>query len=697
MSRLTPLFLLALAGVVAGNALIKSVSVASMDSEDEMEVMAEKNRPVTKVINMLKDMVAQLEKEGEEDEEIYQQMGCWCETGDKEKTKSIADAEGKINDLSSAIEELTAKSAQLTAEMGALTGEVSKNTEAMESATALRDKQLAEFNAEEKDMIMSVTSLKGAVIALSKNHEGASLLQVSSERSLVDHMSAAKIIQEQFARHRDLLADKIDPRQHKLVLSFLQGGSQLKQPQSGAIFGILKAMKENFETNLAQSQKEEMENAKAYEDLKKAKKEEIKAGSDLVDTKTQETADTDEKNANSKKDLEDTRNTLTADTEFLMVLKEQCQNVDHEYEERTKTRQLEIQATSKALEFLSSDEAHDLFTRTFNFVQIRSQSTKRAAVSKMLAAAAKRSGDQSLMTLAIRTRVQKFEEVKVAIQEMIDKLKGEKVDDIKLRDYCIDAFHEQDMARDEKKHTKSTLETKIEDLGELIERLTNEIKTLKAEIKELQQQLKVAGEDREKANEEFKLTVADQRATAKLLKVALDILKGFYDKAALMQKSASVAHVGVNKQAPPPGFKTMEKNASSGGVMGMMQSIIDDSKALEEEAMRDEKEGQAAYEDFVAETNASIEAKTNDCTSKSEEKSKAESDKVEREAELEATIEELNLLDSTAADLHKECDYIMKNFESRNEARDSEAEALGQAMAIFSGASFAAFLEFKLP
>lgn len=695
MSRLAPLFCLVLAGVVTEHALGKSVAVANLESEDEMEAMAEKNRPVTKVINMLKDMVAQLEKEGEEDEEVYQQMSCWCETGDKEKTKSIADAEGKINDLSSAIEELTAKSAQLTAEVGALKGEVAKNSEALESATALRDKQLAEFNVEEKEMIQSVTSLKGAVIALSKQHDGASLLQVSSKRFLADHTVAARLIQHEFSKHNELVAEHVSPQQRELVLSFLQGSSRLTQPQSGAIFGILKAMKENFETNLAQSQKEEMENANAYEDLKKAKEAEVKAGSDLVDTKTQESADTDEKNANAKKDLEDTRNTLAADTEFLMTLKDKCQNVDHEYEARTKTRQLEIQATSKALEFLSSDEAHDLFTRSFNFIQIRRESTKRAAISKVLAVAAKRSGDQSLMRLAIRTRVQKFGEVKKAIQEMIDKLKVQKEDDIKLRDYCIDAFHEQDMSRDEKKHAKSTLETKIEDLANLIEQLTNEIKVLKAEIKELQHNLKVAGDDREKENEEFKLTVADQRATQKLLKVALDILKSFYDKAALIQRSSTVSSVSV-KQAPPPGFKTQEPNASSGGVMGMMQSIIDDSKALEEEAIRDEKEGQATYEAFVKETNAAIEAKTNDSTSKAEQKSKAESDKVEREAELEATIDALNLLDSKAADLHKECDFIMDNFESRNEARDAEAEGLGQAMAIFSGASFASFLE-KLP
>ena len=42
-------------------------------------------------------------------------------------------------------------------------------------------------------------------------------------------------------------------------------------PQSGEIFSILKQMKESFETNLSDSQKEEMANQKAYEDLKVAR------------------------------------------------------------------------------------------------------------------------------------------------------------------------------------------------------------------------------------------------------------------------------------------------------------------------------------------------------------------------------------------------------------------------------------------
>ena len=42
----------------------------------------------------------------------------------------------------------------------------------MDKATAIREKQLAEFNAEEKDLLQSIGALKSAIVVLSKHHEG---------------------------------------------------------------------------------------------------------------------------------------------------------------------------------------------------------------------------------------------------------------------------------------------------------------------------------------------------------------------------------------------------------------------------------------------------------------------------------------------------------------------------------------------
>ena len=41
-------------------------------------------RPVSKVITLLKDMVAHLDEKAEEDEEVYEQMGCWRKASDND-------------------------------------------------------------------------------------------------------------------------------------------------------------------------------------------------------------------------------------------------------------------------------------------------------------------------------------------------------------------------------------------------------------------------------------------------------------------------------------------------------------------------------------------------------------------------------------------------------------------------------------
>merc|ERR1719163_1987822 len=109
---------------------------------------------------------------------------------------------------------------------------------------------------------------------------------------------------------------------------------------------------------------------------------------------------------------------------------------------------------------------------------------------------------------------------------------------------------------------------------------------------------------------------------------------------------------------------------------------------MEAEAIKSEEDSQKAYEEFVKDTNASVEDKSKDIVNKSEEKAKAEGDKTEAEEAKENVMIELEQLSNEDADLHKSCDFVLKNFEIRQTARDEEIEALKQAKAILSGAKF---------
>merc|ERR1719355_420422 len=204
------------------------------------------------------------------------------------------------------------------------------------------------------------------------------------------------------------------------------------------------------------------------------------------------------------------------------------------------------------------------------------------------------------------------------------------------------------MTTTEKSEEKAKLEAQIEDLKITIEDLTKEIAELKQSIVDMNLELKRGGEDREKEHNEFEVIVANQRATQKYLADALDVLNKFYGSKSAKSVSLAQAPAGntihikqtvvyqpketeVAGPPPPGGFSTYKKKT---GVIPMIQDILADAKKLEMEAIRDEENGQKTYEDFVMETNASIEAATKSIVQKSAEKAKLEKELAEAEEAL---------------------------------------------------------------
>ena len=177
---------------------------------------------------------------------------------------------------------------------------------------------------------------------------------------------------------------------------------------------------------------------------------------------------------------------------------------DQEFEERTKTRAEEIKAVSEALAILSSDDAHDTFTSTFNFIQKSSKkSSTREKAEKILLKAAKKTGEAKIAKLANRVLLDGFAKVSEDIDGMIADLKKEKASDVKMKDFCIEALHKNEVAIEMKARDIEQLSAKIAQLTAEIEELTKAIAALEAEVAEMQVQLKRAGEDRELENKDF--------------------------------------------------------------------------------------------------------------------------------------------------------------------------------------------------
>merc|ERR1719428_808534 len=117
----------------------------AVTSSLSFDAEAAREHPVSKVITLLKDMLKQLSKEAEEDEDIYDKIACWCETNEKEKSKAVKDAKETVDILTNQIEENTAKSATLNTQIKNLEKEMAKRQSSLEKATAIREKEHAEF------------------------------------------------------------------------------------------------------------------------------------------------------------------------------------------------------------------------------------------------------------------------------------------------------------------------------------------------------------------------------------------------------------------------------------------------------------------------------------------------------------------------------------------------------------------------
>jgi hypothetical protein len=297
-----------------------------------------------------------------------------------------------------------------------------------------------------------------------------------------------------------------------------------------------------------------------------------------------------------------------------------------------------------------------------------------------------------MAALAIRIRLDAFTRVKKAIDDMVAMLLAEQEDEVKQKDFCVDEFHTNEVQTTNKDREKVDLIQLIEELTEKIKTLTEEIETLKSEIAELQLNIKHAGEDREKENQAFQVTIADQRETQKVLAAALKFLSDWYGKTAAMEAETTV-FLQKNGQEPPAGFKKYESSKSNTGVMDMIQDIINEAKAMEAETIRAEEDAQKAYEDFIKESNASIEAKTEEMVNKMELKAETEAAKVQAEKDKANVLLELEQLANYNAQLHSSCDFVLKNFDLRQKARAEEVEALRTAKQILSGAKFQEFLQ----
>lgn len=738
----------------------KDAMLQTWDEELEGSRQSQKfhtgDTPVTRVVKLLQEMQVTIQKEMKEDEELYDKLACWCANNGKAKTEAVDVATAAIADLESSIESLTAKSQQLTQEIAELEKQMAEDKAAMEAATKLRQKEQKEFHAQELEKIQAIENLKAAIMVIGK-HVGASLPQIGTdllqkgssfpwgaehesaddraldqllEKNGLDrveqgkpfHVSADEMNPEKFlsatvvappvvVKRQPLpdasewTAEEIQVLQRARHTLLVQGGRTdsdlFSRPMVGTaqILGILKQLQDELTSDLTEQQKAEVARAAAFKELSDSKKREMAAAEEQREDKRESLALTNQNLEDAKEDLVETKNALSEDQKFLISLKKTCAEADGNWEIRRKARLQEIEAVAQTINFLTSDEAKDTFSRTFkaaSFLQLSSRHRRvkdsHVSAAQILQHAAAKTHNPQLSILATRVELDAFTRVKQIMDDMVVKLKIQQADEVKKKDWCDSEFQSNTMTTAEQETIKANQEVTIEDLKSSITTLTDEVEQAKAQIADLQLNLQRASEERQQASLDFQQTVADQKATQEILAKALDKLATFYDEKELLQLRARKfvnSRFATHREdpAPPVPQKEYKKSAGGSGVMSMIEKLIYDAKELEKDALKSEQSAQAQYESLVEDTNGSVAALQEAIVTKSKNKSAKETDLVELQEEMKGTLEELEGLSKYNAELHESCDYVLKNFEIRQKARADEIEAILQAKQVLSGAA----------
>jgi chromosome segregation ATPase len=681
--------------------LVAGACLAASGQASEIAASVQKN-PIRRVVTMIQRIQKKVQAEGERDEELHEKFMCYCKGGAAQLEESIAAAEAKIKGTGSAAEEATAQKAQLTSDLSAHKADRTAAKEAIAKATAIRAKEAAAFGASKVESETNIAALTKAVAAIEKGTAG-SFLQT-------DAASAVR----QTVMKRDM-AD--NDRQD--VMSFLEGGAE----QSGEILGILKQLGDSMNADLKDSIASEDSAIASFDDLVGAKTKEIDALTHSIEDKSTRLGEVGVSIAQMGGAIGDATDSLADDKKFLADLEKNCATAQETYDAVVKSRSAELLALSETIDMLNSDEALELFKKALPSAAsslLQEQVSNKIMKSHALAMiAATHQPRFNFIALALQGKKEGFGKVIAMIDDMVASLKKEQQDDNSKKVYCEKEFDSSDDKKKALERADSDADKAIADTKEALATLAEEIKALQDSVLSLDKQVSEATENRKEENAAYKEMMSQNTAAKELISMAKNRLQKFYNpklyKAAPKRELTEDERIAVNmgetlaptpapggisgtgitaldQEEPAPAPQAVagpsKKTEESGGVIALLDLLIKDLDKEMTTGEVEEKDAQADYETAMADGKKKRADDSKTIGDKESAKAEAEEQLQGHKDDKASLGKELMANGEYIAGLHGECDWLIQNFESRNEARDGEIDALGKAKAVLSGADY---------
>merc|ERR1719359_1198827 len=162
--------------------------------------------PIQKVMTLMEEMKAKAIAAKNDEEVKFSAFSSWCTNTKKAKTDEIAAGNEKMDMLKAEIEKAKVLIAKLTDRILELEEDVGRWKKDQASATAVRNKEKADYTATVTDYSESIDAVQGALSVLKKQafdrkQAAASLLQVHSLRMVP--AASKKIITSFLQMHQD--------------------------------------------------------------------------------------------------------------------------------------------------------------------------------------------------------------------------------------------------------------------------------------------------------------------------------------------------------------------------------------------------------------------------------------------------------------------------------------------------------------
>mmetsp|Transcript_136133 Transcript_136133/g.236607 ORF Transcript_136133/g.236607 Transcript_136133/m.236607 type:complete len:751 (+) Transcript_136133:69-2321(+) len=689
--------------------------------------------PVMRVVGLLEGLSAKIEKEGKVEEGLYEDYVCWGKSVISQKTASNAAAQEEVDSLSQWIADLDANKVELTDERVTLDKEIADLSEDIESATNQREAENADFLKAEDDMKKAIAALGQAISVLGDAMApSASLVSVRSQvqSSIQNSGGMAALMEDAATLDRavqlgDRFLGKVDAAFLRRLLTGQVPDVDFKKlnrkatfkmsykARSGKIMDTLKEMKETFSTNLADATTKESEDLKAYTELHTAKT------AQLDEAKTARSEMNEEKGAKalSKEEAQDEIDALTDqiedDKKWIKQTEEGMAIMKDEYVTRQNLRRDELAAVSQAINILHSDDARDLFKKSYesqaySFLQhqavkahIAGASSTWGKAAALLQNAGQLTSDARLLDLA-RLGPKEQEAIKPvidAIGAMISTLSAEEASDLENKETCETGRAEDTRSAIVLARTIDDMSDKITALTETIADLETKIDTANKTKMETQAQLDEATANRDAENKDFEASKADDLAAADLVTKAKEVLEKFYSdnnlKLEFLQKSKQPVE-DIAGQAPTPPPETWE--GAYMGATGASASIVNTLEIIHADILKDvakaedeEEKSLEEYNAFKTDSEKQMGDLTKEMTSLEGVKSEKATEKTDTTTQRTTKKGELNsVIDKIKETAAAGCDYFAVNYALRVKNRQIELDSLTKAKAILLGGEFTA-------